>query len=360
MVKIQLVYIVISIIVIGIFAFVLKKARKRKSFDLTPRDKAGNEIEQDDEDIENDPAQAPVYEGDFAFEDWESWEDFLADVGIIDIRDGMIEYETGDNSRKFIMLAEMQQSNPYLKTGTELNQANGLMQIFYNGIQNPLKITTQSQKVEMTDYLNKLKDHSQYLKNANKATREYAKMVIQETMDYQQQTDRFENRTYVQFQAVVYPDEVYGDSTEVIDKQIHEKALTKLLRQIDSASRILKKADHPLEPLDTFGLCDVLFKTWHRESSVKVRFEDIIRKQRFSIYTTAYESDKMFKEINQRVQIENDLIAHARDALWLKKQAENADKLARGEDYYDNSQLSYDKSTNSINDFDISELEKLD
>ncbi|MDE7056134.1 MAG: hypothetical protein K2O64_02655 [Lactobacillus sp.] len=353
-------YIVISIIVIGIFAFVLKKARKRKSFDLTPRDKAGNEIEQDDEDIENDPAQAPVYEGDFAFEDWESWEDFLADVGIIDIRDGMIEYETGDNSRKFIMLAEMQQSNPYLKTGTELNQANGLMQIFYNGIQNPLKITTQSQKVEMTDYLNKLKDHSQYLKNANKATREYAKMVIQETMDYQQQTDRFENRTYVQFQAVVYPDEVYGDSTEVIDKQIHEKALTKLLRQIDSASRILKKADHPLEPLDTFGLCDVLFKTWHRESSVKVRFEDIIRKQRFSIYTTAYESDKMFKEINQRVQIENDLIAHARDALWLKKQAENADKLARGEDYYDNSQLSYDKSTNSINDFDISELEKLD
>lgn len=354
-----IIYVIIALIAIGIFAFVIIRGMRKKDFDLTPRDRAGNEIEED-EDIDNDPGAAPVYEEDFAFEDWQSWEDFLADVGIIDIREGMIEYETGDNSRKFIMLAEMQQSNPYLKTGAELNQANGLMQVFYNGVQNPLKITTQSQKVEMSDYLKDLKEHSQYLRGANKETKEYAAMVIEDTLEYQRQTDRFENRTYLQFEAIVYPDEVYGDSPEVLEEQIHEKALTKLIRQIQSASRVLRRADHPLEPLDTYGLCDVLYKTWHRESSVKVRFEDIIKNQRFAIFTTALESDKIFKEVNQRIQIENELMAHAGDTLWLRQQAKNAEKLAQGKDYYgtDSSDSNYDDPYGD--ELNLSGYEKLD
>ncbi len=355
--KILLLYIILAIIAIAIFIIYFIRHNKKEDFDLTPRDRSGNELESNDEEIENDPSAAPVYEGDFTFEDWESWEDFLSDVGIIDISNGMIEYETGDNSRKFIMLAEMQQSNPWLKTGTELNQGNGLMQVFYNGVQNPLKITTQSQKVEMTDFLNELEEHSKYLKGANEETKRYAQMVIEETLNYQRQTDRFENRTYLQFEAIVYPDEVYGDSTEVLEEQIHEKALTKLLRQIKGASRVLRKADHELEALDTYGLCDVLYKTWHRESSVKVRFEDIIKKQRFAIFTSAPQSDKIFKEVNQRIQIETQLIAHARDAMWLRQQAENAEKLAQGKDYYGS--FDADTSFPEDDDFDISSLEKL-
>lgn len=336
-----------AVIVISIFVAIFIRHSKKKNFDLTPRDSAGNEI---DEDESNDPSVAPVYEGDFAFNDWQTWEDFLQEVGVIDIRNGMIEYETGNNSRKFIMLAEKQQSNPYLKTDIELNQSNMLAEVFLNGVMNPLKETTQCQKVEMTDFLNTLKEHSKYLKGTNEQMKEYASLVIDDTLNYQRQTDRFENRTYLQFEAVVSPEEVYGDSPEMLEQQIHEKALEKLLRQIDRASSILKKADHPLEPLDTFGLLDVLYKTFHRESSVKMRFEDIIRLQRFSIFTSHQESDKLFKEVNQRIQIENQLIEHARDAMWLRQQAENAEQLAQGKDYYQ----SYDNKSNnqlSLDDF---------
>ncbi len=341
---------------IAIFVFIFIRHNQKKDFDLTPRDKSGEEIEEDES---NDPSLAPIYEEDSGYVDWSPWEDFLKDVGIIDIREGMIEYETGDNSRKFVMLAEKKQSNPYLKTNQELAVANMFNEIFYNGLQRPLKETTLSQKIEMTDFLNELKEHSQYLKGSNQQMKDYAAMVIKDTLDYQRETDRFETRTYLQFEAVVYPEEVYGDSVEKLEEQIHEKALTKLLRQITRASDVLKRADHPLEPLDTFGLLEVLYKTFHRESSVKIRFEDIIKKQRFAIYTTANQSDKIFKEVNQRIQIENKLLSHARDAMWLKQQIENQEKLAKGEDYYE----SYDTESDQDREkgrLDLSEFEDLD
>lgn len=300
---------------------------------MTAKDRAGNEIEITEKE-ENNPAEAPVYEGDFAFLDWDTWEDFLAQVGVIDIRDAMIEYETGDNSRMFIMLAEMQQSNPSLKTDEELAQANALMEVFLNGLHSPLKITSQSQKVEMTDFLNNLRDHSQYIRHATPQMKKYAKDVIDDTLGYQRETDRFENRCYLQFMATVTPDEVYGDSPEALEIQIHEKALDKLLRQISNADGILRRADHSLSPLDTFGLLEVLYKTFNRESSVKMRFEDIVRKQRFSLFTSARQSDKLFKEVQQRIQIETDLKNKARDAMWLQQQAENQRKIEKGEDYY--------------------------
>ena len=299
---------------------------------MSAKDRGGNAIETTEE--ENDPSAAPVYEGDFAFLDWETWEDFLSQVGVIDIRNAMIEYETGNNSRMFIMLAEMQQSNPSLKTDEELAQANALKEVFLNGLHSPLKETSQSQKVEMTDFLSNLKDHSQYLRHATPQMKKYARTVIDNTLNYQRETDRFENRCYLQFMATVTPEEVYGDSPEILEKQIHEKALEKLLRQISNADGILRRADHSLSPLDTFGLCEVLYKTFNRESSVKMRFEDIFRKQRFSLFTSARQSDKLFKEVQQRIQIEADLINKARDAMWLQQQAENQRKIAKGEDYY--------------------------
>lgn len=328
---------------------------------MSAKDRGGNSIETTEEE-ENDPSVAPVYEGDFAFLDWDTWEDFLAQVGVIDIRNAMIEYETGNNSRMFIMLAEMQQSNPSLKTDEELAQANALVEVFLNGLHSPLKETSQSQKVEMTDFLNNLRDHSQYLRHSTPQMKKYARTVIDNTLNYQRETDRFENRCYLQFMATVTPEEVYGDSPEVLEKQIHEKALEKLLRQISNADGILRRADHSLSPLDTFGLLEVLYKTFNRESSVKMRFEDIIRKQRFSLFTSARQSDKLFKEVQQRIQIEADLINKARDAMWLQQQAENQRKIAKGEDYYaasdhedDYTDDSYntDDSDSNDNDFDF-------
>ncbi|QDR73674.1 hypothetical protein FOD75_11320 (plasmid) [Limosilactobacillus reuteri] len=322
---------IIALIVGGIIIY--RRSRKR-DLDTTPRDKTGQAIEPEDEDYENDPSQAPIYDDDLTYDDWNSWEDLLAEIGIIDIRDGMIEYETGDNSRLFVMLAEMGQSNPYLKTNEELAQNNQIMEVFFNGVLAPIKISSQSQKIVMTDFLKDLAEHSKFIHGTNDQMRDYADRVIRDTLDYQQSSDRFENKCYVQFQAVIKADEVFGETPAALEKQIHEKAMEKLLRQITRADGLLKRADHSLSPLDTFGLLEVLYKTFNRESSVRVRLEDIIKKQRYSLFTSAYQNDTTFKHVQQKVQIEADAINMARESLQKQQDLRNAELLSRGEDYY--------------------------
>lgn len=331
---------VIALIVGGV---VIYRHSQKRDFDLTPRDKSGNELDDGDEE-EDDPSEAPVYEDDAAFDDWNNWEDLLQEAGIIDIREGMIEYETGNNSRMFIALAEMQQSNPYLKTDDELAQQNAIQEVFYNGVQEPLKLTSQSQRVEMTDFLNQLRDDSQRIIGSNPQMKEYASQVIDDTLAYQRQTDRFENRAYLQFMAIIQPNEVYGDTPQALEEQIHEKASEKLLRQIDRANGLLRRADHALAPLDTFGLLEVIYKTFNRESSVKIRLEDIVRQQRYQVFTSTIQSDKYFKEVQQRIHIETEAINKARDILLKAQQEQNKELLAQGKDYY---QDTYDEPVSS-------------
>lgn len=354
------------IVVLAIGGWLLYRRSQYKKFDMTPRDKnqkpldePSDEDEGEGEDYENDPSQAPVYEDDVTYDDWQSWEDFLQEVGLIDIRDGMLEYETGDNSRMFIMLAEMGQSNPYLKTDEELEQNNMVMEVFFNGVQAPLKISSQSQKVEMTDYLNELKEHSQFLHHTNDKMKSYASKVIDSTLQYQRATERFENKVYLQFLAIIKPDEVSGDTPMALEKDIHKKAFEKLYRQITRANGLLRRADHPLSTLDNFGLLEVLYKTFNRESSVRIRFEDIVKKQNFALFTSAKQNDSEYKKIQQMIQAEGRAYDMAFDANMQDSQLRNDKLLHQGKDYYDNSD---DDNIDHSSDYDvdIDKLSKLD
>lgn len=314
---------------LGIYAYI---HQKHKDFDLTPRDKNGNEIE--DTDDEDDPMQAPINDPDSIFEDWETFEDFIKEIGIVNIRNGMIEYETGNDSRLFVMIAEMAQSNPTLKTEQELLMDISAQEVFFNSLSEPLKMSSLSQRVDMTDFLNKLREDSQYMRGSTPEMKQYAREIIDDTLDYQKEQDRFENHCYLQFMAIVEPDEVYGDTPEELEEDVERKALEKLFRQIDNSGSILATADHALTPLTQYGLLEMLYKTFNREQSTKVRFEDIIKKQRFSIFTSANQSDRLFKLVQQRIAIESDAIASARKVLTEQKMKQNAEKIAQGKDYY--------------------------
>ena len=332
-------------VVAAVGAWIIIRHQRKRDFDMTPRDRNGNSIEdrqayrdedeeeyeedEVEEDIDDDPAEAPIYDEDLTYDDWRSFEDLLKEVGVIRISNGMIEYETGDNSRMFIMLAEMAQSNPYLKTDEELANNNQVMEVFFNSVTAPLKITSQSQRVEMNDFLNGLKKHSQYLRGTNEQMKAYADQVIEDTLQYQRATDRFENKCYLQFLAIVKPDEVFGDTPRAIEQQVHEKAMEKLTRQIQRANGLLKRADHSLSQLDTFGLVEVLYKTFNRDSSVRIRLEDIVKKQRFTWFTSSHQNDKEFKQIIKQIQIETEAINTAREALIEQQKAKDAEEQER-------------------------------
>lgn len=361
---------VVVVIVLAVGGFLWYRRSRFRKFDMTPRDRnqkpIGNgspedEDEEYEDDFENDPSEAPIYDDDVTYDEWQSWQDFLQEVGLIDIRDGMLEFETGDNSRMFIMLAEMGQSNPYLKTDEELDQNNMVLEVFLNGVQAPLKESSQSQKVEMTDYLNELREHSQFLHNSNDKMKQYAAKVIDSTLQYQRATDRFENKVYLQFLAIIRPDEVSGDTPLSLERDIHEKAYEKLVRQITRANGLLRRADHPLSILDNFGLAEVLYKTFNRESSVRIRFEDIVKNQNFALYTAGKQNTATYKKIQQMIQAEAHAYSVAFDTAMEETKARNEQLLKNGKDYYDDS--SDESEISSSNDYegvDIDELSKLD
>src|SRR5699024_11459968 len=62
------------------------------------------------------------------------------------------------SSRLFVMIAEMAQSNPTLKTEQELLMDISAQEVFFNSLSEPLKMSSLSQKVDMTDFLTKLRD----------------------------------------------------------------------------------------------------------------------------------------------------------------------------------------------------------
>lgn len=322
---------VLVAIIIAVIGYVIyRRISKPKLLDTTPQDLDGNPIDEEDDDI----SESPVYEDDNIFENWDSWEDFLKQVGIIDIRDGMIEYESGDNSRIFVMLAEMQQSNPFLKSDPELQTQNESMETFLHTLSDPIKISSQPQRIEMTDFLKHLRENAMNLNNATKEMKNMANLVLDDTINYQNENDRFENRCYIQFLCTVKRDEVIGDTPEEVEYQIHKKALTKLLEKVTLGDQVLHKEDHALAPLDQFGLLEVLYRTFNKDSSINVRFEDIVRNQRFSIYVHGKQDDKMYKSVQQKIQVFTQAVEEVRDKLWHEKQQQNAEKLMNGEDYY--------------------------
>ena len=120
-----------------------------------------------------------------------------------------------------------------------------------------------------------------------------------------------------------------------------------MIRQITRADGLLKRADHSLSPLGTFGLLEVLYRTFNRDSSVRIRLEDIVKRQRFTLFTSAHQNDVNFKQVQQRIQIEADAINAAREALTQQYEAR------------DEKQASPSDSSDS-DDINLADLEKLD
>src|SRR5699024_7890416 len=144
--KILIVISFLGVIIVAVIAYIIiRKRMEARDFDTTLKDHNGDPINDDDDgdDVDDDqaPETEPVYGDDLTYDDYHTWEELLEEVGVIDIRDGMIEYETGNNSRLVVMLAEMGQSNPYLKTDEELALNNQIMEVFYNSLILPLKMS---------------------------------------------------------------------------------------------------------------------------------------------------------------------------------------------------------------------------
>lgn len=320
--KLFVIAIVVAVLIIFLIIYRHHQRKLNADFDDQPRDRNG-EVFEDDDEIEELP---PLREQGAIFGDednpWNTFTDFIDEIGIVDIKNGIIEYESVEGKRKFVMLAEQRKSNPLLKSAAENMQSLSYRELFYNSLSGPFKQSAQRRKINMKEFNSEQRKRvAEISPSDNKrdtVVRTYAQSLLDESQAYEDENTRFESMIILQFATFVPEDEVYGETREEIEKMVQDRALRDLATQIGHASSIMKKAGQPVIAMDTFGALEALYTSWHPNISVKVRFDDIVRSQRFVEFITARQDDIQYESVLN--MIEHEQLVRRRVEAELQKE----------------------------------------
>lgn len=311
----------ISIAVVVLFVVLVviiwKKGTHKKKFNDTPRT-SGEEVEdlyEDDEDDEDEDDEETsdgkktidlgiVRAGDEIFDSWEPMQELFKEANIVDVIDDMIQYDEGDGVKTFVGIAEMEQSNPYLKTQHEKQVDDALQQLFLSIQGCRFRISMMWTPTDMKEYFAKVRKRIAK-SSESPELKEIGKSVIQEADNYEHDDNRFENTIYVQFIVTVdSPDIAEAETKDQVNSMIYEVANRKLNNIIAQSNEILRERHHSLRRLDNFEILEVIYKAFNRRISRTVSFEQFVRQQKFSLYTTAHESDQEVARFDKFAQVE--------------------------------------------------------
>lgn len=292
-------YLLIILIIIGV-GFYLFKKMDTVHHRTTHKDTSKTDGHDDDE---NDINQEPVFENGESFLEFQPISTMFDELGIIDIDNRMIEYESFYGGRRFVSLAEMKQTNPYIMSKDQVKLTNALREVALTTLVpgNETSFNTRSKKIDMRDFEEELRAQAKEYNQDDDILATKAEHLINDMHDHQTSDNRFEIRTYVSFETIVYDEEIDGDTDEEIDAKVKAEAFKRLRRQIDAANGPLSNSKQSLSMFTTVGLLEVMFDMWHRVNSSKVRLEDIIRNQNFSHIITADQSDAQTKLVQSLI-----------------------------------------------------------
>ncbi|AUV74178.1 hypothetical protein C1940_17155 (plasmid) [Lactiplantibacillus plantarum subsp. plantarum] len=292
-------YLLIILIIIGV-GFYLFKKMDTVHHRTTHKDTSKTDEHDDDE---NDINQEPVFENGESFLEFQPISTMFDELGIIDIDNRMIEYESFYGGRRFVSLAEMKQTNPYIMSKDQVKLTNALREVALTTLVpgNETSFNTRSKKIDMRDFEEELRAQAKEYNQDDGILATKAEHLINDMHDHQTSDNRFEIRTYVSFETIVYDEEIDGDTDEEIDAKVKAEAFKRLRRQIDAANGPLSNSKQSLSMFTTVGLLEVMFDMWHRVNSSKVRLEDIIRNQNFSHIITADQSDAQTKLVQSLI-----------------------------------------------------------
>lgn len=350
------------LVAVMILAFILiyKKHSHKQKFNNKPRT-SGEEVEpifDDSEEYDEESEDPEDYEtvdtdivraGDEIFNSFVPIEQLFKEVGIVDIQDGLIEYEADDGSRMFCGVAEMEQSNPYLKTEHELSVEDAENQLFLAGLSDRTKISLQWNVTDMHAYFNKLRKRVQNNSELNQKLKKQAYDLIDDAENFEHGSKRFENHVYVQFIVKVKDTDIReADDVDKVNQYVYEVANRKVMNDIEMANEVLRPREHELTRLYNIDILELIYKTFNRRTSRLIPFDKIIRDQKFAYMVTASQSDKKVAMVNQMAQVESQIHSFMKND---EKAKDMRDKIKK--DYAD-----YEKYRQSNKDVITRELDE--
>lgn len=275
-----------------------------EEYDESVDDEREEDSSSDYETVKTDIVRA----GDEVFKTFVPVEQLFKEVGIVDIQDGLIEYDEEDGSRTFCGVAEMEQSNPYLKTDREMSIEDAENQLFLAGLSDHTKISLQWNVTDMHAHFNKMRKRVSENKEQSPKLKKLAYDLIDDAENFEHSGNRFENHVYVQFIVKVKNSDIQeAEDVEEVNRAVYEVANRKVMNAIGTANEVLRPRQHELTRLYNIDLLELIYKTFNRRTSRLIPFDKIIRDQKFSYMVTSSESDKKVAMVNQMAQVESQI-----------------------------------------------------
>lgn len=309
--------IIVAILFVALVVIIWKKGTHKKKFNNNPRisgEKVEEQYEDDEDDEEvddDDPSENKktidlgiVRAGDEIFDSWEPMQGLFKEAGIVDVIDDMIEFDEGDGLKTFVGIAEMEQSNPYLKTLHEKQIDDALQQLFLSIQGHRFRISMQWTPTDMKKYFAKARERIEK-SSESPEMKKIGDSIIQAADNYEHDDNRFENTIYVQFiETVDSPDIAEAETKDQVNQKIYEVGNRKLDNDIAQSNEILRERRHSLRRLNSYEILELIYKTFNRRISRLVSFDQFVRQQKFTLYTTSSESDEAVQQFDEVAQVE--------------------------------------------------------
>lgn len=313
---------VILVVVLGIAGVLFYHHQHTpRKFNSAPRTSGEVVTDDTDDDWDEDEDEADDVPGDDEFVDpgivranneifdaWEPFQELLKDAGVVDVIDGMLEYDVGDGAKTFVGIAEMEQSNPFLKTSYEKALEDVHSQLFLSGLSGHTKISLQWSLTDMRAYFKQAHQRIDQDEQESQNLKELGHEVLKQAEEFEHAGERFENRVYVQFIVKVQDDDIIeAETADDVIKEVYANANQQLDSAIMAANAFLANRHHKLTRLYTYDLLALFYRTFNRHTARSHPFEKLVSNQNFNLFTTASETDKKIDDIDRMVQLEQQM-----------------------------------------------------
>jgi len=193
-----------------------------------------------------------------------------------DISNHMIRYK--DNS--FTLIAEVEPVNYFLKSQDEQEAIDKEFESYLASINYPISCYLQSRYIDISEPIKHMTESMKNSEDLNEAALSFGQSMINDLIEWQTQTPRYETKRYLIFNHKINTSDVQADSKEELEEKLVEKTFSELMRRYNAAKNQLRKSEIEVSLLPTEGIYELLYHTFNRRKAVKQRFKDMIEAEK--------------------------------------------------------------------------------
>jgi hypothetical protein len=217
---------------------------------------------------------------------------------IKDISNHMIRFH--DNS--FTLIAEVEPVNYFLKSQEEQEAIDTIFESWLASLNYNVGFYLQNRFIDISDPIEQMTKTMKASDDLNEAAFSFGQSMIQDLINWQTSTPRYDTKRYLIFSHKINPQEINAESKEELEEKIVDKAFAELMRRLNAAKAQLRKAEINVSLLPTEGIYELLYYTFNRRKAVKLRFKDLVEQEKNALYVTADQSDERIEAVKEVIE----------------------------------------------------------